>query len=186
MMSYIFALIIMFALALLATCVLFITHLEDKFDLKYIRNKIKDFFYKIEKENGKMYYNPYKPQSPPEPPSKSDNPENEDLRAFKEELNSLDAKIEYAEQLKELEKQKQDKELYLERLYADEDEFEILYILIHTEPSIWNPVSEYGSKWVKGVYQTRNEANLAIEGDYSNYQIVTFNYLPTKEEEEDD
>lgn len=145
-----------------------------------IKTKIKDFFHSKHEEDNNMYCNPNKPVKPP---SHSDTPEDEDLRAFKKELNNLDKEIKYAEELKKMQKEKRDKELHLERLCADEYEFEMLYILIHTEPSIWSPVSEYGSKWVKGVYQTRNEANEAMAGNYSDYQIVEFNYLPRNEEE---
>lgn len=171
-------------LAISLPIIVFTLVMTGDINVNLVKTKIKDFFQpKYEEDN--MRYNPSKPQNPPKPPTKSDIPEDEGLRAFREELNSLDAKIKYAEELKELEEQKNDKELYLERLYADEEDFEKLYILIHTEPSIWNPISEYGSKWVKGVYQTRSEANEAISGNYSDYQIVEFNYLPRKEEDDE-
>lgn len=150
-------------------------------EIDSIKTKIKDFFHSKYEEDDNMYYNPNKPVKPP---SHSDTPEDEDLRAFKKDLNNLDKEIKYAEELKKMQKEKRDKELHLERLYADEDEFEMLYILIHTE-SMWSPVSEYGSKWVKGIYQTRSEANEAIKGNYADYQIVEFNYLPRNEEKDD-
>lgn len=150
------------------------------FDINSIKTKIKDFFYpKYEEDN--MYYNPNKPCEPP-----SSEPSSDDLRALYQEVESKDAEIKYVEELKRIQKDLADKNLRLERLYADEDEFEMLYILIHTESSMWSPVSEYGSKWVKGIYQTRSEANEAIKGNYADYQIVEFNYLPNKEEEDAD
>lgn len=151
---------------------------DGDIDLKPARTKIKDFFYpKYEEDN--MYYNPNKPVSPPEPPTHSDTPEYKDLREFKEELNNLDKKIKYVEQLKELEKQKRDKELYLERLYAGEEDFETLYAVICRETSSWNPIHENGSRWVHGIYQTRVEAESEI-ADMEDARIEVFRYLPSE------
>lgn len=170
----IFIIILMFAPAAAALTV------HSDIEIDSVKTKIKDFFYPKYKEDN-MYYNPNKPCEPREPPSSE--PLSDDLRALYQEAESKDAEIKYVEELKRIQKDLADKNLRLERLYANEDEFEMLYILIHTESSMWSPVSEYGSKWVKGIYQTRSEANEAIKGNYADYQIVEFNYLPNKEEE---
>lgn len=170
MMSYIFGLIIMFALVFLATCVLLISHLEDKFDLKYIKSKIKDFFYPKYNEDKKSGANYADPST-------------DDLSELRQKVKNKDAEIEYAEELVSTQKEFADKDLYLKRLYADEDEFETLYVAYKRDDySYHTPAFEF--------FQTRIEAEefasqLRDVHNRNEGIVKELKYLPNKEEEED-
>lgn len=83
---------------------------------------------------------------------------NDALSEFKDEISELDRDIKYAEEMKRLEREKADKETYLDSLYLEDEEKDVVYLVRES--------SFHGGLYL-GIYATKTEAKGAkseIEG----------------------
>ena len=140
--------------------------LSGVFDANSIKTKIKDFFYPKHQEDKKSDANYADPST-------------DDLSELRQKVKEKEAEIEYAEELVRIQKDIADKDLHLKRLYADEDEFETLYVVYKYRV--------YHGRDIEKIFQTKIEAEeyaqTLNEGGYSYGIVEEFKYLPNKEEE---
>lgn len=80
-----------------------------------------------------------------------------------------------------MQRQKKEKKIILERLYADEDEFETLYVVYRYRVHL--------GKEIEKIFQTKTEAEEYAQtlnhGGHSFGEVEEFKFLPNKEEESD-